>query len=197
MRRNCKTPLQNRSSPPNFNATLGARVSQLLRENGLEWRDRGDFRRRVKKKHDGGRGRWTAPIYFEARRLGDGVRWLCYALRQPGHTAGGNVAEAIPTSLALPTLSPMLKRVLVPRPKPLIWPPLKIGHRGEAPENTLASFELALRKGADGIEFDVQLSSDGVPMVIHDARLTRTTSGNGCGRGSDMPALAFHCLLKF
>ena len=43
----------------------------------------------------------------------------------------------------------------------------------------MASFELALRQGADGIEFDVQLSSDGVPMVIHDARLTRTTSGNG------------------
>jgi glycerophosphoryl diester phosphodiesterase len=80
------------------------------------------------------------------------------------------------------SFSPILKRVLARHPKPLIWPPLKIGHRGaagEAPENTLASFELALRHGADGIEFDVQLSSDGVPVVIHDARLTRTTSGNG------------------
>ena len=43
----------------------------------------------------------------------------------------------------------------------------------------MASFELALRQGADGFEFDVQLSSDGVPMVIHDARLARTTSGSG------------------
>jgi glycerophosphoryl diester phosphodiesterase len=63
-----------------------------------------------------------------------------------------------------------------------VWPPLKIGHRGaagEAPENTLASFELALCQGADGIEFDVQLSSDGVPVVIHDARLNRTSSGSG------------------
>jgi glycerophosphoryl diester phosphodiesterase len=79
-------------------------------------------------------------------------------------------------------LSPILKRVLERRPKPLIWPPLKIGHRGaagEAPENTLASFDLALRQGADGIEFDVQLSSDNIPVVIHDARLTRTTSGDG------------------
>jgi glycerophosphoryl diester phosphodiesterase len=79
-------------------------------------------------------------------------------------------------------LPPILKRVLERRPAPLVWPPLKIGHRGaagEAPENTLASFELALRQGADGIEFDVQLSSDGVPMVIHDARLTRSTSGSG------------------
>lgn len=59
---------------------------------------------------------------------------------------------------------------------------LNIGHRGaarEAPENTLAAFDLALRQGADGIEFDVHESSDGVPMVIHDARLERTTSGSG------------------
>jgi glycerophosphoryl diester phosphodiesterase len=79
-------------------------------------------------------------------------------------------------------LSPILKRVLDRRPAPLAWPPLKIGHRGaagEAPENTMASFELGWRQGVDGIEFDVQLSSDDVPMVIHDARLARTTSGNG------------------
>lgn len=59
---------------------------------------------------------------------------------------------------------------------------LNIGHRGaagEAPENTLAAFELALRQGADGIEFDVHLSADGVPVVIHDARLNRTTSAIG------------------
>jgi glycerophosphoryl diester phosphodiesterase len=79
-------------------------------------------------------------------------------------------------------LPPILRRVLDPRPTPLVWPPLKIGHRGaaaEAPENTLPAFELALRQGADGIEFDVHLSSDGIPVVIHDALLTRTTSGNG------------------
>lgn len=97
-------------------------------------------------------------------------------------SAVGRSPEGISARNDLATLSPILKRVLERHPKPLIWPPLKIGHRGaagEAPENTLASFELALRHGADGIEFDVQLSSDGVPMVIHDARLTRTTSGNG------------------
>src|SRR6185312_12061571 len=43
-----------------------------------------------------------------------------------------------------------------------------------APENTLAAFATALRDGADGIEFDVRLSSDGVPVVIHDATLGRT-----------------------
>jgi len=43
----------------------------------------------------------------------------------------------------------------------------------------LAAFELALRQGAEGIELDVHLSSDGMPMVIHDPRLGRTTSGHG------------------
>ncbi len=55
--------------------------------------------------------------------------------------------------------------------------PLIIGHRGAsafAPENTLAAFQLAIDGGADGIEFDVQLSKDGVPVVIHDATLERT-----------------------
>src|SRR4030095_1405241 len=55
--------------------------------------------------------------------------------------------------------------------------PLIIGHRGAsavAPENTLGAFELAVQDGADGIEFDVRLSQDGVPVVIHDATLART-----------------------
>jgi glycerophosphoryl diester phosphodiesterase len=55
--------------------------------------------------------------------------------------------------------------------------PLIIGHRGAsavAPENTLAAFERALDDGADGLEFDVRLARDGVPVVIHDATLRRT-----------------------
>jgi glycerophosphoryl diester phosphodiesterase len=55
--------------------------------------------------------------------------------------------------------------------------PLIIGHRGAsavAPENTLASFRRAIEEGADGIEFDVQLSRDGVPVIIHDNTLRRT-----------------------
>lgn len=55
--------------------------------------------------------------------------------------------------------------------------PLIIGHRGDsrnAPENSLAAFRMALDKGADGLEFDVQLAKDGVPVVIHDADLRRT-----------------------
>ena len=55
-------------------------------------------------------------------------------------------------------------------------------HRGasaEAPENTLAAFRRALDAGADGIEMDVHLASDGVPVVIHDDTLERTTDGTG------------------
>jgi len=54
---------------------------------------------------------------------------------------------------------------------------LIIGHRGAsivAPENTLAGFVRAIDDGADGIEFDVRLSLDGVPIVIHDKTLRRT-----------------------
>lgn len=54
--------------------------------------------------------------------------------------------------------------------------PLIIAHRGAsalAPENTLAAFRRAIEDGADGIEFDVRLSRDGVPVVIHDAGLRR------------------------
>ena len=54
---------------------------------------------------------------------------------------------------------------------------LIIGHRGAsavAPENTMAAFREALAVGADGVEFDVRLTRDGVPVVIHDSTLRRT-----------------------
>ncbi|MBN2007380.1 MAG: glycerophosphodiester phosphodiesterase [Anaerolineae bacterium] len=60
--------------------------------------------------------------------------------------------------------------------------PLVFAHRGAshaAPENTLAAFQEALRLGADGIELDVHLSADGVPVVIHNAAVNATTDGRG------------------
>jgi len=57
-----------------------------------------------------------------------------------------------------------------------------LGHRGamgSAPENTLPSFRKAIEESADGVEFDVQLSADGVPVVIHDERIDRTTDAEG------------------
>ena len=60
--------------------------------------------------------------------------------------------------------------------------PLIIAHRGAsaiAPENTLAAFRQAISDGAEGIEFDVRLANDGVPVVFHDARLNRVSKNDG------------------
>ena len=79
-----------------------------------------------------------------------------------------------------------------PMPTVQLSRPLIIGHRGasgEAPENTLEAFDLAISQGADGIEFDVRLSADVVPVVIHDASLNRTTSGRGRVRNHSFLAL--------
>lgn len=67
--------------------------------------------------------------------------------------------------------------------------PLIIAHRGAsaiAPENTLAAFSRAIEAGADGVEFDVRLSKDGLPVVMHDATLARTAGIDG--RVADLTA---------
>ena len=70
--------------------------------------------------------------------------------------------------------------------------PLTIAHRGAsgaAPENTLAAFAKALDQGADMLELDIHLSRDGIPVVIHDATLERTTNGHGRVAEYDLAAL--------
>ncbi len=60
--------------------------------------------------------------------------------------------------------------------------PTVIGHRGcagEAPENTLVSFERALAQGAEILESDVHVTRDGAIVLIHDDVLERTTDGAG------------------
>ena len=63
------------------------------------------------------------------------------------------------------------------------WPyPRWIAHRGAgklAPENTLAAFRLGARYGWRAFECDVKLSADGVPFLLHDATLERTSNGVG------------------
>ena len=57
-----------------------------------------------------------------------------------------------------------------------------IGHRGASayyPENTMAAFMAAYDMGAEMVELDILLSKDGVPVVIHDETLDRTTNGTG------------------
>ncbi|PKO83846.1 MAG: glycerophosphodiester phosphodiesterase [Betaproteobacteria bacterium HGW-Betaproteobacteria-11] len=60
--------------------------------------------------------------------------------------------------------------------------PRIIAHRGGgalAPENTLAGLRIAHRLGCRGVEFDVMLTADGVPVLMHDETLERTTDGQG------------------
>ena len=59
---------------------------------------------------------------------------------------------------------------------------LVVAHRGASarePENTLTAFDSALSAGADAIELDVRLSSDGVPVLMHDADVAGATDGSG------------------
>lgn len=78
---------------------------------------------------------------------------------------------------------------------PEVWwqgGPLIFGHRGasrSAPENTLSAFREAVRAGADGVELDVHLSADDVPVVIHDADVRATTDGRGLVRDMSLAQL--------
>ena len=76
------------------------------------------------------------------------------------------------------------------------WPyPRLFAHRGGgslAPENTLAAIRLGPSLGYRAHEIDVKLSLDGVPMLLHDATLERTT--NGKGRAADLAVEALRAL---
>lgn len=73
--------------------------------------------------------------------------------------------------------APIRRAPLLASPRPLVF-----AHRGGAalaPENTLPAFVNGMACGADGVELDVHLAADGVPVVIHDATLDRTTDRTG------------------
>jgi len=74
------------------------------------------------------------------------------------------------------------------------WPhPRIIGHRGGgtlAPENTLAGIRKASESGLGAVEFDVMLSADKVPVLIHDETLERTTNGSGSVSATPYAGLA-------
>jgi glycerophosphoryl diester phosphodiesterase len=75
-----------------------------------------------------------------------------------------------------------------PRPDPESHDMIVIAHRGAsgyAPEHTLASYDLALQLGADYLEQDLQMTRDGVLVVLHDETLDRTTGGTCRGRVID------------
>jgi glycerophosphoryl diester phosphodiesterase len=60
-----------------------------------------------------------------------------------------------------------------------------VAHRGDSThvaENTVEAFESAIELGAEAVEFDVRMTSDGVAVVMHDADVARTTDGSGLVR---------------
>lgn len=77
---------------------------------------------------------------------------------------------------------------------PTAWPlPRWIAHRGAgklAPENTLAAFRLGAAHGYRAFECDVKLSADGVPFLLHDTTLERTTSATGTAADQTWAALS-------
>ena len=71
------------------------------------------------------------------------------------------------------------------------YTPMRFAHRGlcrHAPENTLGAFEAAVVYGCEGIELDVRLSKDGVPMVVHDTTLAGLSAGTQPGAIADLTA---------
>lgn len=72
--------------------------------------------------------------------------------------------------------------------------PLLLGHRGAraqkgVPENTLASFDLALAQGCDGFEFDVRLTADGQAVICHDATIGRLHIAESTAQALNLPSL--------
>jgi glycerophosphoryl diester phosphodiesterase len=73
--------------------------------------------------------------------------------------------------------------------------PLLLGHRGaraekSIPENTLASFDLALAQGCDGFEFDVRLSADGRAVICHDPTIRGLNIAESPAQSLRLPSLS-------
>lgn len=74
---------------------------------------------------------------------------------------------------------------------------LAIAHRGfssEAPENTLAAIELAKANGYNAVELDIAWTKDGIPVLLHDSTIGRTSDGPNSAKCSDM---TYQDLLKY
>lgn len=94
------------------------------------------------------------------------------------------------------TTDPMAEHDAIPRWQVDFerWPyPSACAHRGAgrlAPENTLAAFRVGASHGQSMFEFDVKLSADGKPFLLHDATLERTTTGRGAAGSATLAELA-------
>lgn len=117
--------------------------------------------------------RWTAIASIAILTSACGMQAAPGATTAPAQVIGASNSEHKP---------PEYEKIfpLAYRPQP--YPVKVIAHRGYskvAPENTLAAIQAAIDAGADAIEFDIRLSKDGHPVVIHDASVNRTTDGDG------------------
>jgi hypothetical protein len=102
---------------------------------------------------------------------------LVWTTDRPAKEALDNAVRRVNAAIAPPAKGPA-------PPQEMIYPRI-IAHRcggALAPENTLAGLRLAARLGCRGVEFDAMLAADGVPVLIHDETLERTTSGWAGGR---------------
>lgn len=116
---------------------------------------------------------------------------LCLAsatlLTPPAHaTASAHPTSRVPGRAAAPAAPPMSLELLALRPRTALTAPgtpgAVVAHRGAsdtAPENTLPAIAAAVKEHADYVEIDIRMSSDGVPVVIHDSTVDRTTDGTG------------------
>nr|XP_056722376.1 glycerophosphodiester phosphodiesterase 1 isoform X2 [Euleptes europaea] len=91
------------------------------------------------------------------------------------------LAGGLYLALRLFSLEPVApqRAQLVVRPR---GGPARIAHRGgghDAPENTLAAIRQAAENGATGVELDLEFTADGVPILMHDETVDRTTNGSG------------------
>jgi glycerophosphoryl diester phosphodiesterase len=100
--------------------------------------------------------------------------------------AAGLLAWAVVTRFGAAPATAEYRDVVATRPSVTTRRPnlqmLRIGHRGAArfaPENTLAGIQKALELGFEYIEMDVRSTRDGVPVLLHDTTVDRTTSGSG------------------
>ncbi|MCF8059231.1 MAG: hypothetical protein K9K67_08045 [Bacteriovoracaceae bacterium] len=75
-----------------------------------------------------------------------------------------------------------------------------ISHRvmmGAAPDNSLEGIDIAVSKAVDGVEFDIQFTKDGVPLLYHDSRLGEGLSGELCPRGQKIKKVNFKEIDQF
>jgi len=140
---------------------------------------------------NGGRCRWalepvvnlftdndgeTDPVYLTSLMYVDRV----LSMKELA-TLGGPSGRGANVPGPLPAAAPVAaRRVMV------------IGHRGESgscPENTLAGIKQAFDDGADVVQVDVRLSGDGVPVLMHDGDVRRTTDGSGSVFGKTLAQL--------